>query len=31
MVARAVASELEDEGKDAADSGGNLLGLSFGC
>lgn len=28
MVARAVSSELEDEGKDTANSGGNVLGLS---
>lgn len=31
MVAKAVASELEDEDKGAADSGGNVPGLSFGC
>lgn len=31
MVARAVASELKDEDKDAADIGGNVLGLSSGC
>lgn len=30
MVARAVASELEEEGKDATDSGGNALGLNCG-
>lgn len=30
MVARAVASELKDEDKDAGDIGGNVLGLSAG-
>lgn len=31
MVARAVASALEDEDKDAADIGGDVPGLNFDC
>lgn len=31
VVAGAVASELEDEDKDAADTGGNVLGPKSGC
>lgn len=31
VLARAVASELEDEDKDAADTGGNVLGPKSGC
>lgn len=31
MVVKVVVLELEDEDKGVVDSGGNVLGLSFGC